>query len=98
MTASSVVHPLLRIYFAEIGLILGVAHTCGCVPVGLFVCLFVRTCGQGLLSAEAGMEYRTRVLQPGSSVDSIELLRSFLGRDPTPDSFLKSKGLEASSA
>ncbi len=48
---------------------------------------------QGLLSSEVGAEYRGRVLEPGSTVDSIELLKSFLGREPSPDAFLRSKGL-----
>jgi Zn-dependent oligopeptidase len=35
-----------------------------------------------------------RVLwRAGSSVDAAELIRNFLGRDATPDAFLKSKGL-----
>ena len=50
---------------------------------------------RGILSAEVGREYRERVLQPGGSVDAADLLRTFLGRDPTPDAFLASKGLKA---
>ena len=32
----------------------------------------------------------------GGSRDASESLRDFLGRDPTPDAFLRSKGLEVS--
>lgn len=34
----------------------------------------------------------------GGSRDASESLRDFLGRDPTPDAFLRSKGLAASAA
>ncbi|KAI9240210.1 hypothetical protein MVEG_11471 [Podila verticillata NRRL 6337] len=34
-----------------------------------------------------GREYWDKVLAPGASVDAIDLLRDFLGREPTPDAF-----------
>jgi hypothetical protein len=43
------------------------------------------------------MDYRTKVLGPGGSVDADVLLRNFLGRDPTQDAFLRSLGLNDAS-
>lgn len=48
---------------------------------------------KNLLSPEAGMEYRKKILEPGGSVDAIDLLKGYLGREPTMDGFLKDKGL-----
>ena len=48
---------------------------------------------QGLLSPEAGRAYRDFILAPGSTLDGEQLLRAFLGRDPSPDAFLRSKGI-----
>ncbi len=43
------------------------------------------------------MDYRRKILQPGGSSDAEELLRDFLGRDPSDEAFLKLKGLAAAS-
>jgi Zn-dependent oligopeptidase len=32
---------------------------------------------------------------PGSSMDAMELMTSFLGREPTTDAFLASKGISS---
>jgi len=47
----------------------------------------------GLFSAAVGRDYRKWILAPGGSKDATELLRDFLGREPTPEAFLQSKGL-----
>jgi len=51
---------------------------------------------KGIFNAEVGMAYRKKILAVGGSRDASESLRDFLGRDPTPDAFLRSKGLEVS--
>ena len=50
---------------------------------------------QGILNPSVGAKYRETILQPGGSKDASVLLQDFLGRDSTPDAFLRSKGLQA---
>jgi len=40
-----------------------------------------------------GAEYRSKILEPGSSKDAIDLLKDFLGREPNNEAFLLDKGL-----
>jgi thimet oligopeptidase len=47
------------------------------------------------LDPGTGAEYRTAVLERGGSVDGDELVRSFLGREPNNEAFLRGLGLEA---
>ncbi|ORY48950.1 zincin [Rhizoclosmatium globosum] len=49
--------------------------------------------GNKLLDPTAGAAYRNEILAAGGSRDAIESLRLFLGREPSQDAFLKSKGL-----
>ena len=48
---------------------------------------------EGLLNAAVGADYRAKILQPGGTKDAIDLLRDFLGREPSKAAFLKAKGL-----
>lgn len=48
----------------------------------------------GVLSPETGMYYRTKVLGRGGSMDEMEMLRDYLGREPKMDAFLKHLGLK----
>ncbi|KAG2203937.1 hypothetical protein INT47_007520 [Mucor saturninus] len=41
------------------------------------------------LSAEAGFSYRKNVLEKGSSRDGMDLLKSFLGREPSSEAFMR---------
>ena len=44
-------------------------------------------------SRESGKEYRHKVLGPGGSIDAVDILRDFLGREPNMDAFFKLKGM-----
>jgi thimet oligopeptidase len=46
-----------------------------------------------VLDENAGMRYRKKLLEPGSTKDALELLEDFLGEKPNPDYFLQEKGL-----
>jgi len=48
---------------------------------------------KALLSAKVGVDYRSCILAPGGSQDGATMLEKFLGRKPSMDYFLKSKGL-----
>ena len=45
------------------------------------------------MSREKGMRYRTKLLEPGSTKDGVELIRDFLGEEPDDKYFLIDQGL-----
>ena len=47
-----------------------------------------------VLDHEMGMRYRTKLLEPGSSKDALELLEDFLGENTNDDYFLEEVGLK----
>lgn len=55
--------------------------------------MFARFKKEGLLNAQTGMEYRQWILEKGSSIEEIDLVRGFLGREPNNEAFLKEIGL-----
>lgn len=55
--------------------------------------MFSRFAEEGVLSAEVGMDYRRKILEPGGTKDAYELLRDFLGREPRNDAFLRKLGI-----
>ncbi|MEQ1822901.1 MAG: M3 family metallopeptidase [Fimbriimonadaceae bacterium] len=56
--------------------------------------LFTRFTQKGVLSPEAGMYYRKKILARGGSMDEMEMLRDYLGRAPSLDAFLAHLGLK----
>ena len=50
----------------------------------------------GMLSPEAGAYYREKILSMGGTKDSLDLVREYLGREPSMHPFLESLGLEVS--
>jgi Zn-dependent oligopeptidase len=55
--------------------------------------MFQRFQEKGILNPEAGMYYRSKILARGGSMDEMEMLKDYLGREPKTDAFLKHLGL-----
>jgi thimet oligopeptidase len=47
----------------------------------------------GILNQEMGLKLRKIVLERGSTIDEMEIVKEFLGREPNDEAFLKSIGL-----
>ena len=56
--------------------------------------MFQRFKELGMLSPEAGAYYREKILSKGGTEDSLDLVRAYLGREPSMNAFLESLGLE----
>ncbi|XP_047661202.1 neurolysin, mitochondrial isoform X2 [Tachysurus fulvidraco] len=54
---------------------------------------FSRFKHEGIINPKVGKEYRRKVLEAGGSVDGMEILERFLGREPCQDAFFQCKGL-----
>ncbi len=55
--------------------------------------MFTRFEQKGILTQEAGMYYRKKILARGGSMDEMEMLRDYLGREPNSEAFFKHLGL-----
>jgi FKBP-type peptidyl-prolyl cis-trans isomerase len=55
--------------------------------------MFQRFKELGMLNPEAGAYYREKILSKGGTQDSLDLVRDYLGREPSMDPFLESLGL-----
>ncbi len=55
--------------------------------------MFTRFEHAGVLDGTTGLAYRHDILERGGAVDGDELVRSFLGREPNSDAFLRELGL-----
>lgn len=56
--------------------------------------MFSRFEKEGVLNPEVGAAYRDAILSKGGTVDEMEMLIEFLGREPNQEAFIKSIGLE----
>ena len=48
---------------------------------------------KGILDPNTGFRYRKIILEKGGTVDPLELVKEFLGREPNSDAFLRSMGI-----
>lgn len=55
--------------------------------------MFTRFEKEGLLNKKTGADYKKWILEKGSSMDEMELVKKFLGRKPNNRAFLKERGL-----
>jgi Zn-dependent oligopeptidase len=60
--------------------------------------MFSRFEAEGVTSPDVGRDYRREVLEPNGSKDPNEMLRAFLGREPSNAAFLRQLGLPAQPA
>ena len=56
--------------------------------------MFSRFVDEGVTNPEVGHRYRREILEPGGSLDGDQLLRNFLGREPSNDAFLRHIGIK----
>jgi thimet oligopeptidase len=62
----------------------------------VFACdMFQRFKEQGMLDPEAGAYYRRMILARGGTIDGLELVTEYLGREPEMDAYLEHLGLGA---
>ncbi|HLE58824.1 MAG TPA: M3 family metallopeptidase [Candidatus Limnocylindria bacterium] len=55
--------------------------------------MWSRFAQEGITSPAVGADYRRAILEPGGSKPGDELVRDFLGRDASPDGYLRMRGL-----
>ena len=55
--------------------------------------LFSRFSRDGVLSPTVGADYRRTILEPNGSRDADEMVRAFLGREPSNEEFLRLRGM-----
>ncbi|MDX1620913.1 MAG: M3 family metallopeptidase [Nitriliruptorales bacterium] len=78
------------------------AHIMGGYDAGYYGYLWAQVFGddmfsrfeqEGVTSPEVGRDYREKVLEPGGSKEAEDLLRDFLGREPSKEAFLRQLGI-----
>jgi len=82
----------------------GFGHLMGGYDAGYYGYLWAKVYGddmfgrfeaEGVTSPVVGADYRREILEPNGTRDPLDLLRGFLGRDPSPATFLRLLGIEA---
>jgi thimet oligopeptidase len=56
--------------------------------------LFTMFQKSGVMNTVTGIRYRKEILEKGATMEEIDMLRNFLGREPNSDAFLKSLGVQ----
>jgi len=56
--------------------------------------MFTRFEKEGILNGKTGMDYRKFILEPGASKEETDMVREFLGREPSNKAFIKEIGIE----
>lgn len=56
--------------------------------------MFQRFKELGMLNPEAGMYYRKKILARGGTMDGLDMVRDYLGREPQMDAYLRHLGLQ----
>jgi thimet oligopeptidase len=59
--------------------------------------MFGRFATEGVTSADVGGQYRREILEPNGTRDADDLVRAFLGRDPSNEAFLRLRGMTGGS-
>jgi thimet oligopeptidase len=59
--------------------------------------MFQRFKELGMLNPEAGKYYRSKILARGGTIDGLELVKDYLGREPKMDAYLEHLGLKRES-
>ena len=81
----------------------GFGHLMGGYDAGYYGYLWAKVYGddmfsrfeeEGVTSPAVGMVYRREILEPNGARDAAELLRAFLGREPSSAAFLRQLGIE----
>jgi thimet oligopeptidase len=55
--------------------------------------MFSRFAAEGVTSPAVGADYRREILEPNGSRDADDLVRAFLGREPSNEAFLRLRGM-----
>ncbi len=85
----------------------GFGHLMGGYDAGYYGYLWSKVYGDdmfsrfeeaGVMSPAVGAAYRREILEPNGSRDGIDLLRAFLGREPSNEAFLRNLGIEVATA
>jgi Zn-dependent oligopeptidase len=48
----------------------------------------------GVMDTKTGTAYRTKILEKSSTMEEMDILRSFLGREPNSEPFVEALGIK----
>ena len=56
--------------------------------------MFTMFQNSGVMNTNTGIRYRKEILEKGATMEEMDMLRNFLGREPNSKAFLKSLGIQ----